>query len=73
MQLDIRYPIGLLFSIIGLILVGFGIYTEFFQRDIYERSLGINVNLWWGLALVVFGAAMLGLAWRAGKRKEPKG
>ena len=35
---------------------------------IYQRSLGININLWWGLALLVFAAALLGLAWRARPR-----
>jgi len=28
----------------------------------YERSLGINVNLWWGIVLLLFGATMLWLA-----------
>ena len=27
-----------------------------------QRSLGINVNLWWGLVLLAFGVSMLGLA-----------
>jgi protein-S-isoprenylcysteine O-methyltransferase Ste14 len=62
MRLDIRIPIGLLFTIVGALLVVFG-----FQSDpaIYERSLGINVNLWWGAVLVLFGVVMLALAWRA--------
>lgn len=65
MQLDIRIPIGMLFSILGLILVGFGLGPLLgFWGDaaIYERSLGINVNLWWGLVLIAFGGVMLGLA-----------
>jgi len=31
----------------------------------YEKSLGINVNLWWGLVLLAFGLVMLWLAFRA--------
>ena len=62
MNLDIRIPIGLLFGIIGLILVVFGATSD---PAIYAKSLGLNVNLWWGGALVAFGLAMLGLAWRA--------
>jgi hypothetical protein len=31
---------------------------------LYQRSLGININLCWGLVLLVFGAIMLILAWR---------
>jgi len=56
MGLDIRLPIGLMFSLIGLLMTGYGLCTP---AAIYERSLGINVNLWWGLVLVVFGGWML--------------
>ena len=67
MNLDIRLPIGLMFTIIGVALAGFGLVSD---RAIYERSLGINVNLWWGLVLVVFGVSMLALATRAGRRRR---
>jgi hypothetical protein len=43
MGLDIRIPIGLMFSILGLLLTGFGIVGD---KTIYQRALGINVNLW---------------------------
>ena len=66
MGLDIRWPIGLMFSLIGVLLVVFGAVTS--QGEIYQRSLGINVNLYWGLLLVVFGGWMLTMAWR-GSRK----
>jgi len=61
MGLDIRLPIGLLFSVIGLLLVGFGAFGD---KTIYERSLGLNVNLAWGAVLLVFGAIMVLLARR---------
>lgn len=66
MTLDIRIPTGLLFAIIGVILVVFGLVSD---PQIYERSLGHNVNLWWGLVLVLFGLVNLGLAWRRGKTR----
>lgn len=66
MKLDVRLPIGLMFSIFGLMLVLFGAVAD---PAIYERSLGVNLNLWWGLVLFLFGAAMLCLAWR-GRRAE---
>lgn len=69
MKLDVRLPIGLMFTIFGLMLVAFGLLAD---GTIYERSLGVNINLWWGLALLVFGSAMLWLAWR-GRHEEPKG
>ena len=56
MGLDIRLPIGLLFSVIGLLLVAIGAFSD---REIYQRSLGLNVNLAWGVVLLVFGAIML--------------
>jgi hypothetical protein len=62
MGLDIRLPIGLLFSVIGLLLMGFGAFGD---KTIYQRSLGLNVNLAWGAVLLVFGAMMVLLARRA--------
>jgi hypothetical protein len=56
MLLDIRLPIGLLFSIFGLILTAYGIFGD---KEMYARSLGININLWWGLLILVFGLMFL--------------
>jgi hypothetical protein len=66
MKLDIRYPIGYLFLTVGVVLAVYGLLSG---PEIYaERSLGLNVNLWWGLALVAFGAFMVGLAkWSASR------
>ena len=65
MNLDLRLPIGLMFTLFGVMLALFGLVSD---RAIYERSLGINVNLWWGLALLAFGLVMLTFALRAGKQ-----
>lgn len=67
-QLDVRIPIGGMFTIFGLVLIVYGLVSD---KAIYERSLGINVNLWWGLVLLVFGLVMLWLAYRASKTKTP--
>jgi hypothetical protein len=67
MKLDIRIPIGLMFGIIGVILVIFGLVSD---PKIYERSLGFNVNLDWGCALLAFSAFMLSMAYRAYKRSQ---
>ncbi len=64
MKLDVRLPIGLMFALLGAILVVYGLASN---PAIYARSLGINVNLWWGLVLLVFGALMLGFALRSGR------
>jgi hypothetical protein len=63
MGLDIRWPIGLMFSLIGALLTGYGAMTGS-DTDLYKRSLGININLYWGLVLLLFGLIMLVLAWR---------
>lgn len=69
MSLDIRIPIGLLFGLIGLLLTGFGATAN---KSIYTRSLGHNVNLEWGLVLLVFGLLMLAFGIRAIKRTGPR-
>ena len=63
MGLDIRWPIGLMFSLVGAMLVVYGIITSS-NAEIYKRSLDLNVNLYWGFVLLGFGGAMLILAWR---------
>ena len=67
MGIDIRIPIGMLFTVIGIILAAFGALGD---RAIYQRSRGINVNLEWGLVLLAFGVVML-LLGRRGMRKPP--
>jgi hypothetical protein len=59
MGLDIRFPIGMMFTLIGLLLTASG----FFNPD--KTSLGININLIWGVALLIFGILMWGSALRA--------
>ena len=70
MGLDIRIPLGSLFIILGALLAGYGLLSN---PAIYQRSLGIDVNLWWGAALLAFGLAMLALAWRAAAARSRAG
>lgn len=70
MGLDIRYPIGLMFGIIGIVMLVYGLLTG--SDPMYHRSLGINVNVWWGAVLLVFGALMLYFARKATKETPPK-
>jgi hypothetical protein len=65
MKLDLRLPIGLMFTIFGVMLSLYGLTSD---PAIYARSLGININLWWGLVLLVFGLVMLGFALRGQRR-----
>ncbi len=58
MGLDIKIPIGLMFSIFGLILTILGLITAG-DTAMYEQSLGYNINLLSGLIMLVFGCFML--------------
>ncbi|PYV86209.1 MAG: hypothetical protein DMG05_20410 [Acidobacteria bacterium] len=62
MGLDIRLPIGLMFAIAGALLAAYGLVSD---PAIYQRSLGLNINLWWGAVMLIFGLTMLMLARRA--------
>jgi amino acid transporter len=67
--LDIRLPIGLLFTIFGVLLTIFGLVSN---PALYaEHSLGINVNFGWGIVLFFFGLIMLFLGARAMKHPKP--
>ena len=68
MGLDIRLPIGLMFTLFGLLLVVYGLVSD---KSIYQRSLGLNVNLAWGVVLLIFGVVMLVLGRRGTATAEP--
>lgn len=67
MNFDLRLPIGIMFSFYGVVLVLYGLLGDKAQ---YARSLGININLIWGIVLLVFGALMLVLARRSARNKD---
>lgn len=58
MGLDIKIPIGLMFSTFGLILTILGLITVG-DTAMYEQSLGYNINLFSGIIMLVFGCFML--------------
>ena len=61
MGLEVRLPVGVMFAIMGALLVGYGLLGD---QAIYARSLGINVNLTWGGVLLATGLIFLALAAR---------
>lgn len=68
MGLDIRLPIGIIFSIYGLIMIAYGAVAD---PAIFERSMGVNIDVWWGAAMLVFGVFMGALAFRASRQNQP--
>ena len=69
MGLDVRVPVGLMFGIMGLLLVGYGVLGD---QTIYAKSLGININTIWGSVLIAFAAVLLILSSRHRRAPAPK-
>jgi hypothetical protein len=75
MSLDLRIPMGLMFTMMGAILTSFGLATRE-NAALYAKSVGIDANLWWGAVLLVFGITVLTLGRRGQMRmyeEEKKG
>jgi hypothetical protein len=68
MGIDIKIPIGLMFGILGAVLTIYGFITRT-DPEMYQKSLDININLWTGLSMVVFGMLMLFLSFLQRKEK----
>jgi hypothetical protein len=69
MNFDLRLPLGLIFTLFGLILTGYGMVSD---RAIYARSLGLNLNLSWGAVVLAFGLWMGALALLARRKRHLK-
>ena len=65
--LDVRLPIGGLFTALGLLLSGYGLATAG-DPSHYARSLSVNINLWWGLVMLAFGLTLLVTVWFSRRR-----
>ncbi len=65
-MVDIRIPIGLMFTVVGIIISVFGFFTMS-NTEMYHKSLGVNVNIIMGLLMLIFGLVMLYFAWRKKK------
>ena len=65
MSFDLRIPVGLMFTVFGLILVALGLFGG---PALVEKSLGLNLNLWWGAVQLVFGVSMLAFGLRGSSR-----
>jgi hypothetical protein len=69
MGLDIRIPLGLIFLIIGGMMSLYGLFTR--GSAIYEKSLGVNLNLGWGLLMFLFGLIMFYVGRRQKWQDDP--
>lgn len=57
-MIDIKLPIGLMFTILGILLTIYG-FATMSDVEMYKKSFDINVNLWSGAGMLIFGIAML--------------
>jgi hypothetical protein len=69
MSMDIRFPIGFMFTLTGLIITIWGFVSG---PEIYKKSLNVNINLWTGGAMLIFGIAFLALGLSAQARNKKK-
>ncbi len=67
MSMDIRFPIGFMFTLTGLIITAWGLVSN---PDIYRKSLGININIWTGLGMLVFGLLFLLMSIARARKKH---
>ncbi len=70
MGLDIRIPLGLIFLITGGIMSLYGLFTRG-NTAMYERSMGLNLNLGWGLVMFLFGLIMFVVGRRQKWQDDP--
>jgi hypothetical protein len=68
-MLDIKIPIGFMFSIFGLLLTIYGIVT-YSNIEMYKKSFEINVNLWSGIGMLIFVGLMILLSRKKIKKLE---
>ena len=69
MSMDIRFPIGFMFTITGAIITVWGLISD---PAIYTKSLNVNINLWTGLAMLAFGLVFLLMSIRAQARNKKR-
>lgn len=68
-SLAIGFYIAALVLIFGVTLVLTGLLSSEAQ---VEGNLGFNVNLWWGLVMVVSGCVILGLTLASPRRRAQR-
>jgi len=66
-MIDIKIPIGLMFTVLGVLIATYGLCTTA-NTAMYAKSFGININVWSGFGMLVFGVAML--LWSRVKKKS---
>ena len=64
--LDLKIPLGGLLTFYGVVLVAFGLFSG---KEIYQRSFGLNVNLFWGVFILAVGLVLLFAVFKKRRRR----
>lgn len=62
-MLDIKIPIGMMFTILGVMLTVYG-FATINDTEMYQKTFGLNINIWSGIGMLIFGGIMLILSYR---------
>jgi hypothetical protein len=65
-MLDLRVPSGWFFAVLGVILLGMGLFAPGVRADLTDA----NVNLYSGAGMLAFGVFLLVLAWRGNRAQS---
>jgi len=68
MNFDLRLPLGLMLTLFGSMLAIYGLVAD---KAVFAKSLGINIDLGWGLVMLVLGVLMLVFALKARSAGKP--
>jgi hypothetical protein len=66
-RFDIRRLIGGLFCLYAMILIALGLFGS---HEVKNKAAGVNVDLWTGIAMLVFGGLMI--FWALSRPVAPK-
>ena len=66
-QLDVRWPIGLLFGVIGFVVAAYGLLVP---PEAALPAGAENLDRDWGLVMLLFSLLMIWGGWTAGKRRR---
>lgn len=66
-MIDLRLPIGIFFILVGIIITIYALVSPAYIPHIKEQ---INIDLYWGIVLLIFGVPMTLFGWIAEKKAK---
>jgi uncharacterized membrane protein HdeD (DUF308 family) len=66
-MIDLRLPIGIFFILVGIIMIVYAVISPAYVPHIKEH---INIDLYWGILLLIFGIPMTFFGWAAERKAK---